>query len=478
MIGEGIVSKQTGVPGWHTDQEAEKLIELAARYVPDSGIVVELGGEYGKSASEFGYALKGKQNIRIFTVDLFPDDHPIAKNHGGLLAVWRTNLAETGLSDHHLLFLPMRGKSYDIGAKWTEGAIDLLFIDAAHDYLSVKSDIASWVQFVKPGGVVIFHDYWKNPNSHPVHLEVKKAVDEWQYEADQKWERHDAPDSLVYFVKPLDSRPENVTIKDGTLPTGSSYSKTTGVPGWLSEQEEKKLIDLARLFVPETGVIVELGGGLGRSAAAFGYACKNKKHTVICTVDLFDSGSFSQRLPFNQWEAWRDNITKAMEKAKTPFYIDAKNQDGGGIFFQSIQVNSQHDPFWQGSGIDLLFIDADHDYESVLADIKAWSPYVKRGGLMVFHDYHRGDYKDVFHGVVKAVNEWREIYKDDWLEIEAPGSLAVYKRQVAHEQIETVEYDRYDKQTDTTPVEISAGTNKSKPKATKATRKPRTKKTR
>ena len=37
--------------------------------------------------------------------------------------------------------------------------------------------------------------------------------------------------------------------------------------------------------------------------------------------------------------------------------------------------------------IDLIFIDGDHSYDACKADILAWSPYVKRGGVMAFHDF-------------------------------------------------------------------------------------------
>lgn len=40
----------------------------------------------------------------------------------------------------------------------------------------------------------------------------------------------------------------------------------------------------------------------------------------------------------------------------------------------------------QGS-IDLIFIDGDHSYEACKADITAWAPFVKRGGVMAFHDF-------------------------------------------------------------------------------------------
>lgn len=50
--------------------------------------------------------------------------------------------------------------------------------------------------------------------------------------------------------------------------------------------------------------------------------------------------------------------------------------------------------------VDLIFIDADHEYENVLADIKAWRPHVRAGGILCGHDYD-----DQFPGVVQAVEE-------------------------------------------------------------------------
>lgn len=50
---------------------------------------------------------------------------------------------------------------------------------------------------------------------------------------------------------------------------------------------------------------------------------------------------------------------------------------------------------------DLVFIDADHSYEAVRADILAWRPKVKRGGVLGGHDYR----SDEGYGVIQAVNE-------------------------------------------------------------------------
>ena len=53
------------------------------------------------------------------------------------------------------------------------------------------------------------------------------------------------------------------------------------------------------------------------------------------------------------------------------------------------------------SYFDLVFIDADHRYEAVLADIKSWLPLVKKGGFLTGHDY--GGRKG---GVTRAVDDY------------------------------------------------------------------------
>jgi hypothetical protein len=50
--------------------------------------------------------------------------------------------------------------------------------------------------------------------------------------------------------------------------------------------------------------------------------------------------------------------------------------------------------------LDLVFIDAQHDYESCRADVEAWLPKLGPGGLLCGHDY---DVK--FPGVMRAVDE-------------------------------------------------------------------------
>lgn len=51
---------------------------------------------------------------------------------------------------------------------------------------------------------------------------------------------------------------------------------------------------------------------------------------------------------------------------------------------------------------DVAYIDADHAYDGVKADIEAFAPLLSPGGFLAGHDYHDG-----FPGVVRAVDEFR-----------------------------------------------------------------------
>lgn len=64
-----------------------------------------------------------------------------------------------------------RMDSLSAASTYADGSLDFVFIDAAHDYESVKSDILAWLPKVKPGGFLAGHDY-------PTWPGVTRAVNE------------------------------------------------------------------------------------------------------------------------------------------------------------------------------------------------------------------------------------------------------------------------------------------------------------
>ena len=57
----------------------------------------------------------------------------------------------------------------------------------------------------------------------------------------------------------------------------------------------------------------------------------------------------------------------------------------------------------ENESLDFVFLDAQHDYQSVKRDIACWLPKVKKGGLMSGHDYDPNPERN--YGVIPAVNE-------------------------------------------------------------------------
>jgi hypothetical protein len=58
------------------------------------------------------------------------------------------------------------------------------------------------------------------------------------------------------------------------------------------------------------------------------------------------------------------------------------------------------------ASLDFAYIDARHDYASVLEDLDAWFPKVKPGGILAGHDYADIDFGRTDFGVKSAVDEF------------------------------------------------------------------------
>ncbi len=73
--------------------------------------------------------------------------------------------------------------------KIADHTLDLVFLDASHDFDSTKNDILSWLPKIRHGGFIGGHDY-----DHPNLPGVKKAVDE-------VFQKIDLFPDFVWFVK-------------------------------------------------------------------------------------------------------------------------------------------------------------------------------------------------------------------------------------------------------------------------------------
>ncbi len=61
---------------------------------------------------------------------------------------------------------------------------------------------------------------------------------------------------------------------------------------------------------------------------------------------------------------------------------------------------------------DMVYIDANHEYEACKADIKAWLPKIKPGGIIAGHDYDNGCRAGVSKAVIEVFGSPDKIYSD------------------------------------------------------------------
>lgn len=150
--------------------------------------------------------------------------------------------------------------------------------------------------------------------------------------------------------------------------------------------------------------VIELGSWLGDSAIAMADTGLAK---VLC-VDHFKgnpsdhTGDYAQK--FNQsektlYERFLDNI--GHRHKRTIFDFRGSSKDVAG-FLDEMGRSAKQDmtliPFLDA---DVVFIDADHTYESVKEDILTWLPFVADNGVMLGHDYETLQ----FPGLTQAVKE-------------------------------------------------------------------------
>ena len=166
MNEEEFLSSVDSVRGWMRLTHARWFWDNAHAWTR----AAELGSYCGRSSCAAGLAIKNSgARARYWCVDTF--DPP---THRNCFDEFANNIKRFNLDD---VIVPIIGDTHDLNVlKRVPSELDFLYIDAAHDYASVKDDIYLWVPKVRTGGTVMFHDYCDDLRRYSTG--VKQAVDE------------------------------------------------------------------------------------------------------------------------------------------------------------------------------------------------------------------------------------------------------------------------------------------------------------
>lgn len=145
------------IEGWLSVDEGRRLAYLAS-ITPAHLAIVELGSWKGKSAAWLASGSRAGHGAHVWAVDhwIGSEEHQqlFWDSNASTLPEFTANLEWLGLS---ALVTPVTGRTVDVARTW-QREVGLLFIDAAHDYQSVKADFLAWSPFVVVGGWLVFHD--------------------------------------------------------------------------------------------------------------------------------------------------------------------------------------------------------------------------------------------------------------------------------------------------------------------------------
>lgn len=136
--------------------------------------IVEVGCWKGKSIAYLAVEIiNSDKNIKIDAVDTWlGSNENVHINDAYVKTDSLYELFLNNIKPISYIINPLRMTSLDAAKLYKNESIDVVFIDACHEYQCVKDDIAAWFPKVKHGGYLCGHDYVDHWS------EVKKAVDE------------------------------------------------------------------------------------------------------------------------------------------------------------------------------------------------------------------------------------------------------------------------------------------------------------
>jgi len=177
-------------------------------------------------------------------------------------------------------------------------------------------------------------------------------------------------------------------------------------------QNTKLLVDRQILldYLPENGVVAELGVDTGIFSESILRICKPKK---LHLVDVWATQEYSQTKRILVEEKFKEEIESGIVEINLGLSVD-------------VGARFKNDYF------DWIYVDTNHSYQTTINELETWRPKVKEGGIIAGHDFIVGYWDGMIrYGVIEAVYEfctkynWEIMYLT--MEIDTHPSFAIRK---------------------------------------------------
>jgi predicted O-methyltransferase YrrM len=137
----------------HLTVEERLLLYRLGLQQPAGAVLVEIGSYLGASASFLAAAAREiGGGACLHCIDTW-ENQGMSEGGRDTWSEFQTNVRPYGS-----IIVPHRGRSAEIGTSFQQ-PIDLLFLDGDHSYEGCRADAEVWLSRVRPGGILVMHDY-------------------------------------------------------------------------------------------------------------------------------------------------------------------------------------------------------------------------------------------------------------------------------------------------------------------------------
>lgn len=213
------------------------------------------------------------------------------------------------------------------------------------------------------------------------------------------WE--DLSEDEVREIEEQDGQEENPEIEEtasggkeadayegGSTQAGEKdWSEFSGLEGLTDDEGCQLLYSLAK-EVPGDLAIVELGVYTGKSICYIGAGARDGNGCLVWGVDLWDT--HTNRVRHKKSIPAQETVIRLTAKKQVK-ELDLDNVTLIRDFSAAYPLR------YDGPKVGLLYIDADHTRDAVLADFSAWWDYLAEDAVIVFDDYEqkvKGEYPE------------------------------------------------------------------------------------
>jgi hypothetical protein len=151
-----------------------------------------------------------------------------------------------------------------------------------------------------------------------------------------------------------------------------AWSLINAAPGFLTEREGRFLI-LAAAGAPADGAMLEIGSFKGKSTVGLAAIARHYDLGTVVAVDPHTAPSETDPSLKGQTTTW-DDFLATLRSAGLESFVEPHRA------FSRDLARTWDRP------LRLLWIDGDHTYEGVKLDVDLFSPFLREGAIIAFHD--------------------------------------------------------------------------------------------